>query len=105
MTGAAAGWWGSRGELADDAWWPADAGSRPAVVLAGGALPAAPGGERMVPVIHDGELLGALSVTKKRGDAFTPTEERLVGNLATQAGLVLRNVGLSEQLMARLAER
>ena len=59
----------------------------------------------MVPVIHDGELLGALSVTKKRGDAFTPTEERLVGNLATQAGLVLRNVGLSEQLMARLAER
>jgi signal transduction histidine kinase len=58
----------------------------------------------MVPVIHDGELLGALSVTKKRGDTFTPTEERLVGNLATQAGLVLRNVGLSEQLMARLAE-
>jgi signal transduction histidine kinase len=97
-------WLRSGGELADDAWWPADARSRPAVVLAGGALPAAPGGERMVPVTHDGELLGALSVTKKRGDAFTPTEEKLVGNLAAQAGLVLRNVGLSEQLMARLAD-
>ena len=97
-------WLRSGGELTDDAWWPAEAGPRQAVVLAGGALPVVPGGERMVPVIHDGELLGALSVTKKRGDAFTPTEERLVGNLATQAGLVLRNVGLSEQLMARLAE-
>jgi signal transduction histidine kinase len=97
-------WLRSGGELTDEAWWPAEAGSRPAVALAGGALPAAPGGERMVPVAHDGELLGALSVTKKRGDAFTPTEERLVGNLATQAGLVLRNVGLSEQLMARLAD-
>ena len=97
-------WLRSDDELANDAWWPADAGSRPAAVLAGGALPATQGGERMVPVVHDGELLGALSVTKKRGDAFTPTEEKLVGNLAAQAGLVLRNVGLSEQLMARLAE-
>jgi signal transduction histidine kinase len=43
-------------------------------------------------------------VTKKRGDAVTPTEDRLIGNLATQAGLVLRNAGLTEQLMARLAD-
>src|SRR6185437_2121356 len=48
--------------------------------------------------------LGALSVIKKRGDAVTPTEDRLIGNLATQAGLVLRNAGLTEQLMARLAD-
>src|SRR5204862_827788 len=31
-------------------------------------------------------------------------EDRLIGNLATQAGLVLRNAGLTEQLLARLAE-
>ena len=43
-------------------------------------------------------------MTKKRGDAVTPTEDRLIGNLATQAGLVLRNAGLTEQLMARLAD-
>ena len=97
-------WLRSGGELTDGAWWPAEAGSRPALVLADGALPPAPGGDRLVPVAHDGELLGALSVTKKRGDAFTPTEKKLVANLATQAGLVLRNVGLTEQLMARLAE-
>jgi hypothetical protein len=29
---------------------------------------------------------------------------QLIGNLATKPGLVLRNVGLTEQLMARLAE-
>jgi signal transduction histidine kinase len=54
--------------------------------------------------MHHAELLGALSITKKRGDAFTPAEDTLVGNLAAQAGLVLRNVGLTEQLIARLAE-
>ena len=85
--------------------WPAGAGPRPVIALAGGGLPAVTAdGDRMIPVRHDGELLGALSVTKKRGDAFTPTEDRLIGNLATQAGLVLRNVGLTEQLKARLAE-
>src|SRR5438046_4866885 len=69
-----------------------------------GSLPSEGSPERIMPVSHHGELLGALSVTKKRGDAFTPTEDRLIGNLATQAGLVLRNVGLTEQLKARLAE-
>jgi hypothetical protein len=54
--------------------------------------------------MHHAELLGALSITKKRGDAFTPAEDKLVGNLAAQAGLVLRNVGLTEQLIAKLAE-
>ena len=58
----------------------------------------------LVAVRHRGELLGALSVTRKRGDAITPTEDRLIGNLAAQAGLVLRNAGLTEQLLARLAE-
>jgi signal transduction histidine kinase len=62
------------------------------------------GADCVVPVMHHGELLGALSITKKRGDAFTPAEDTLVGKLAAQAGLVLRNVGLTEQLRARLAE-
>ena len=66
--------------------------------------PSASGAGHLVAVRHRGELLGALSVTKKRGDAVTPTEDRLIGNLATQAGLVLRNAGLTEQLLARLAE-
>jgi signal transduction histidine kinase len=98
-------WLRAGGELHAVASWPAGAGPRPAIALAGGAWPpAAAGADRLVEVRHDGELLGALSVTKKRGDAITPTEDRLIGNLATQAGLVLRNAGLTEQLMARLAD-
>jgi signal transduction histidine kinase len=98
-------WLRDGGELHAVASWPADAGPRAAVALTGGALPAAAAGaDRLVEVRYDGELLGALSVTKKRGDAVTPTEDRLIGNLATQAGLVLRNAGLTEQLMARLAD-
>jgi signal transduction histidine kinase len=51
------------------------------------------------PVRHQGELLGALSIEKKPGDAITATEEKLVRDLAGQAGLVMRNVALTEQLM------
>ena len=90
--------------LRADASWPASVESPSPVPLAGGELPAATGAGHLVAVRHRGELLGALSVTKKRGDAVTPTEDRLIGNLATQAGLVLRNAGLTEQLLVRLAE-
>jgi signal transduction histidine kinase len=105
-TGAARAdvWLRDGGELRAVASWPADADPTPAVALVGGELPAAGSADRRVPVMQDGELLGALSITKKRGDAVTPTEETLVGNLAAQAGLVLRNVGLTEQLIARLAD-
>ena len=97
-------WLRSGGEFRDGAWWPADAEPRPVILLPDGSLPAESGPERIVPVIYDGELLGGLSITKQRGDAVTPAEDKLVSNLAAQAGLVLRNVGLTEQLMARLAE-
>jgi signal transduction histidine kinase len=55
-----------------------------------------------LPVHHRGELLGALGLTKPRGERLTPTEEGLARNLASQAGLVLRNVRLTEELYARL---
>jgi signal transduction histidine kinase len=53
-----------------------------------------------VPVRHQGELLGALSITKPPAEPVTPTEEKLVADLAGQAGLVLRNVRLIEELRA-----
>jgi signal transduction histidine kinase len=104
-TGAARAdvWLRDGGELRAVASCPAGADPRPAVALAGGEFPGR-GADRRVPVMYHGELLGALSITKKRGDAFTPTEDKLVSDLATQAGLMLRNVGLTEQLIARLAE-
>ncbi len=64
----------------------------------------APGGfgerEDGVEVRHLGELLGALSVTMPPSDPMNPSKERLVRDLAAQAGLVLRNVRLIEELRA-----
>ncbi len=51
-------------------------------------------------VRHQGQTLGALSLVKPANDPVTPAEERLLGDLAAQAGLVLRNVRLLEDLRA-----
>jgi signal transduction histidine kinase len=55
-------------------------------------------------VRHRGDLLGALSLTKPPGERLTPAEQKLAGDLAAGAGLVLRNVRLTEELLARLEE-
>jgi signal transduction histidine kinase len=57
-----------------------------------------------VRVEHQGRLLGALSVVKRRGESLTPTETKLIEDLANQAGLVLRNVSLGAELQQRLDE-
>jgi signal transduction histidine kinase len=77
---------GSGDDLHPAATWPEDA----------------PEGEPdvVVPVAHRGEELGALSVRKPRGERLTPAEDKLVKDLASQAGLVLRNVRLLEDLRA-----
>ncbi len=49
-------------------------------------------------------MLGALSMSKRPGESLTPTEDRLLADLAAQVGLVLKNAGLREQLLARLEE-
>jgi len=49
-------------------------------------------------VRHQGELLGAMSVSMPANDPMTPAKQELVGGLAAQAGLVLRNVRLIEDL-------
>jgi signal transduction histidine kinase len=61
-----------------------------------------PGATTSVPVEHQGQLLGALSVVKRKGETLTPTEEKLIDDLANQAGLVMRNVGLASELRNRL---
>jgi signal transduction histidine kinase len=55
---------------------------------------------RSFPVEHHGERLGALRVTSSPREPLTPADERLVRDVAAQAGLVLRNVGLIEDLRA-----
>jgi signal transduction histidine kinase len=51
-------------------------------------------------VEHQGERLGALRITSSPREPLTPAGERLVRDVAAQAGLVLRNVALIEDMRA-----
>jgi signal transduction histidine kinase len=53
-----------------------------------------------VEIVHQGATLGALSVRMAANDPMDDGRERLVGDLAAQAGPVLRNVRLIEELRA-----
>jgi signal transduction histidine kinase len=88
----------------DAAVWPPDAPRADSVDGVNGTLPQTDRAQRMVEVRHQGDLLGALSVTKRGGESLSPVEENLLSHLAGQAGLVLKNVGLSSDLQARLEE-
>jgi signal transduction histidine kinase len=84
--------------------WPeATLASEPTVIV-DDSLPGMPDADRVVEIRHQGELLGALAVTKRAGESLTPVEEKLLADLAAQAGLVLKNVGLTAELLQRLEE-
>ena len=55
---------------------------------------------RETDVRYQGQLLGALVVIKSPYERFTPGEEKLLADLSSQAGLVLRNVALIADLRA-----
>jgi signal transduction histidine kinase len=85
-------------QLRSEARWPRDAESLPpraASDMEGAVTPSS----MFEPVRHQGELLGALSIEKRQGESLTATEEKLVRDLAAQAGLVMRNAGLTEELL------
>ena len=84
-------------ELRPSASWPSDATALPNVSTDGDAVPTMHGAYAAA-VRDRGELLGALSVEMPASDPMTPDKERLVADLASQAGLVLRNVALVEEL-------
>jgi signal transduction histidine kinase len=56
--------------------------------------------DEIVPVRHQGELIGAVSIEKELGESLTPTERKLVSDLGSQAGLVRRNVALIADVRA-----
>ncbi len=78
---------------------PTDAQPHAAVDAGDDSLPALPG-NFAAEVRHQGELLGALAVTMPANDPLDPSRRRLVHDLAAQAGPVLRNVRLIEELRA-----
>ena len=94
-------WLRSGGAERMEAAWP-DA-AEPGGLAATGGLAAAAGPDgrtRAFAVEHRGERLGALRVTCSPREPLTPAGDRLVRDVAAQAGLVLRNVGLIEDLRA-----
>jgi signal transduction histidine kinase len=97
--GSARVWLRLGAELQPAASWPTDAEPAAVAVVANEALPTIEG-ETVVEVRDRGELLGALSVAMPPSDPMNPSKERLVRDLASQAGLVLRNVRLVEELRA-----
>jgi signal transduction histidine kinase len=86
-------------ELHPTAAWPTNADAAP-IVLPDQSVPDELDGMRAFAVRHQGEILGAIGVGKPSSDPISPADERLVGDLAGQAGLVLRNVRLIEDLLA-----
>ena len=86
-------------ELRPEAAWPADA-SEPGRIRFEGDTVNAIGNAHVVEVRHQGELLGALTMDMPANDPLNPSKSRLADDLASQAGLVLRNVRLIEELRA-----
>jgi len=66
----------------------------------GDVIPPVPGAGLAVPVLHQGELLGAISVQMPKGEPLRPAGQQLVADVASQAGLVLSNAALVTDLRA-----
>jgi signal transduction histidine kinase len=90
-------------ELVPEASWPTESTwARPQPVPTGDEGFSPVEATATYPVHYRDELLGALSLTKPPGERLTPAEDKLAADLASQAGLVLRNVGLTGELLQRL---
>jgi signal transduction histidine kinase len=68
--------------------------------MSGGELPDFGAKDAAFPVRHQGDLLGAIVVEAAAADPLTAGKEKLIMDLAAQAGLVLRNARLLEELRA-----
>jgi signal transduction histidine kinase len=84
-------------EMRADASWPPDAAQTRNVPARADELPDF-GDDVAFEVRHQGELLGALTVSVAANDPMNATKEKLARDMAAQAGLVLRNVRLIEDL-------
>ncbi|HUF60000.1 MAG TPA: histidine kinase [Actinomycetota bacterium] len=84
-------------EMRVEASWPPGVAIPPGMAVRADELPTF-GDEEAFEVKHQGELLGALTVSPAADDPMNPTKEKLIRDMAAQAGLVLRNVRLIEDL-------
>ncbi|MEX0666894.1 MAG: sensor histidine kinase, partial [Acidimicrobiia bacterium] len=80
--------------LRSTGWWPEE--PKPVERATWDELPG-----HVVPITTSTQRLGALTVEKHRGDPLTPTEQRLIDDLAGSAASVLTNLTLQDHLSAR----
>ncbi len=89
-------WLRSGVDLRAVASWPTDPVAPSPVRLDGGEVPSLD--DPAYAVRHGGDLLGAITVAMPPQEPMTPATERLLVDLSVQAGLVLRNAALVEDL-------
>jgi signal transduction histidine kinase len=87
-------------EVRPEATWPTNGAMASAIPLVADESPVVDGATASIPVRYQRELLGLLTVTKPPNEPLSPVEEKLVADLAGQAGLVLANSRLIEDLRA-----
>jgi signal transduction histidine kinase len=92
-------------ELRPAAAWPPGSSPRVAAPVSGSddGVPALDG-TASVAVRQGDDLLGALTIEKPPSEPLTPTEDKLLHDVASQAGLVLRNVRLAAELRENIEE-
>jgi signal transduction histidine kinase len=99
-TSTAVVWLRVGSEIRPAAVWPSNGGAPAPRRLSGDKVPEFADASVAVPVRHQGELLGVFTLVKPPNEPLSPVEQKLVADLAAQAGLVLRNSRLIEDLRA-----
>ena len=91
-------------ELRAVAAWPAGAAMPPPLAGDGDDASAFDGATAVFPVRQGDERLGAIAVHKPPNEPLAPAEAALAEHVASQAGLVVRNVGLTAELRQTIDE-
>jgi class 3 adenylate cyclase len=85
--------WLSTGlELRPAATWPEDASTPGAVPLRDGETPSLPDADHIYSLIHQGDLLGAITIRMGPGETLPPADNRLLSDLTANAAVGLRGV-------------
>jgi signal transduction histidine kinase len=84
--------------------WPPGSPPPAAVPLIDGSELPLLDATRVIAVRHTDELLGAITLRKPRNEPVSAAEDKLLTHLASQAGLVLRNVRLTAELQASIGD-
>jgi signal transduction histidine kinase len=95
-------WLSSGRRMVREAQWPQDESDTggASVNLADSGDLSSLEADRVVPVRHRGEVLGAIAVSRSGAEPVTPTEDEMLDHVASQTGLVLRNLRLVDDLQS-----